>query len=50
MFSMQASVNQIKATVTELETAGEEQIDDITSLVIIYFLFASKQTQIRQII
>ncbi|XP_022606022.1 structural maintenance of chromosomes protein 6-like [Seriola dumerili] len=26
------SVNQVKATVTELETAGEEQIDDISSL------------------
>lgn len=40
MFSMQASVNQIKATITELENAGEEQIEDISSLVIIYFLFA----------
>ncbi|XP_029349003.1 structural maintenance of chromosomes protein 6 isoform X2 [Echeneis naucrates] len=27
-----ASVNQVKATVTELESAGEEQIDDISSL------------------
>ncbi|TKS86990.1 Structural maintenance of chromosomes protein 6 [Collichthys lucidus] len=27
-----ASVNQVKATITELETAGEEQIDDISSL------------------
>lgn len=42
---MQACVNRIKATVTELETADEEQIDDITSLVTIYFLFASKRTQ-----
>lgn len=33
--SMQASVNQVKAAITELETAGEEQIDDISSLVII---------------
>lgn len=32
---MQASTNQVKATVTELETAGEEQIDDISSLVTI---------------
>ncbi len=35
MFSMQASVNHVKATITELETAGEEQSDDISSLVII---------------
>ncbi|XP_070776226.1 structural maintenance of chromosomes protein 6 [Enoplosus armatus] len=27
-----ASVNQVKARITELETAGEEQIDDINSL------------------
>nr|XP_020463607.1 structural maintenance of chromosomes protein 6-like isoform X2 [Monopterus albus] len=27
-----ASVNQVKATITELETAAEEQIDDISSL------------------
>ncbi|XP_039992840.1 structural maintenance of chromosomes protein 6 isoform X2 [Xiphias gladius] len=26
------SVNQVRATITELETAGEEQIDDISSL------------------
>lgn len=42
---MQASVNQVKATITELETAGEEQIDDISSLVIIQFLFAPLQTR-----
>ncbi|KAF3700930.1 Structural maintenance of chromosomes protein 6 [Channa argus] len=28
----QASVNHVKAAITELETAGEEQIDDISSL------------------
>lgn len=42
---MQASVNQVQATITELETAGEEQIDDISSLVIIQFLFAPLQTR-----
>lgn len=50
MFSMQASVSQVKGTIMELETAGEEQSDDISSLVIIYFfyLLSSKQTQILQ--
>ena len=45
---MQTSVNQVKATIDELETDGQEPIDDIGSLVIIYFLFAesSKQTRI----
>lgn len=35
---MQASVNETKATIAELETAREEQTDDISSLVIILFL------------
>ena len=34
-FMLQASVNQVKAAITELETAGEEHIDDISSLVMI---------------
>lgn len=31
-------MNEIKATIAELETAREEQTDDICSLVIILFL------------
>lgn len=38
MFSLQASVNQIKAAINELETAGEEQVNDIRSLVIFIFI------------
>lgn len=30
-------MNQIKASISELETAGEDQIDDISSLVIFFF-------------
>lgn len=32
-------MNETKATITELETAGEEQIDDISSLVNLLFSF-----------
>lgn len=39
VFSLQESINQIKATIAELETVGEEHMDDvISSLVIIHFL------------
>lgn len=38
---MQVTVNQVKASITELESAGEEHIDDLKTLVIIFVSFVS---------